>query len=112
MNSPGKQPLNRSRNTALVSTCQRGAADDFALRAEVLADRRRPGRMDKVDPKLLPLLRRSERPEIVDDLPRDDSPRPEISDDLGAIAGIFVALLLAIPFWGVMAWWLWTAFLP
>ena len=75
----------------------------------VIADRRRPGRPNKVSPALIPLLR--DPHSAGNALPEDDAfPSLEAlaeignveDDDLNAVRGIGVGPLLATPFWATV----------
>lgn len=66
-------------------------------------DRRRPGRIDNINPNLLPLLRNPAPPESAD---ADLVGLP--CDDLKPAKGIVAAILIALPFWILVAlggWW-------
>ena len=59
-------------------------------------DRRRPGRVERVSPELIPLLRKEQR----DAIPVNDPPvEAEGEDQLSAARGILVGLGLSVPLW-------------
>ena len=64
----------------------------------VVADRRRPGRRERVDPGLVPLLR-GQVPPPTDDLAEFGGP-----DQLDAARGLVAGVLLSAPIWICVAY--------
>ena len=75
---------------------------------EVIADRRRPGRIDNVSPELLPLMRRSDlaaagrsiaaEPELIESAGQSEELDPE-GDAAAPARGIVFGLVLSVPIW-------------
>ncbi len=62
--------------------------------ATLVADRRRPGRLSKVNPDLIPILRGEEGGEL------PEGPLEFLEDDqLSAARGMFFGVLLSAPLW-------------
>lgn len=81
-----------------------GTEQDLLLTGE----RRRPGRIQRVKPALIPLLRADEIAKIATD--DDGATNNDDQDPLRAARGMAVGLLLVAPFWigvGGLLWWLW-----
>lgn len=60
----------------------------------VVADRRRPGRIEQVNPALIPVLRTSELPPDLGDTIEFDEP-----DQMAGARGIFAGVAISAPFW-------------
>jgi hypothetical protein len=67
------------------------------------ADRRRPGRVACVKPALIDLVRQQPSGATVE---RADAPQ-EVSDSLAPARGILLGILIAVPFWCLLAVGLW-----
>lgn len=59
-----------------------------------VSDRRRPGRREEVNPALIPLLRTSEHPPILDETLEYDEP-----DQIAGARGVFFGVVLSAPLW-------------
>lgn len=74
--------------------------------ATLVTDRRRPGRLAKVNTDLLPILRGEEAVELPDvpvDFPEDDQ--------LSAARGMMFGVVISAPFWiGLAFLWRWLLF--
>jgi hypothetical protein len=91
----------------MADSLEDGTPAQSGVAAETVPDRRRPGRLKDVSPDLIPLL----RDPIAIEIPSDDALAPEHPrDELGAAKGIVVSLLLAAPFWFLIALGIWWAF--
>ena len=76
---------------------------------EVIADRRRPGRMDDPSPELLPLLRQSQliaagqtlaaEPELLEPADRPEDLVLKEDDAVAPARGIAFGLMLSVPVW-------------
>jgi hypothetical protein len=64
-----------------------------------LTERRRPGRVDYSNPALIELLRDP-----------SDTEAPEHRDDLSPAKGIFIAIAMAIPLWGIIGLAIWSVY--
>ena len=95
------------RGILMADSLEDGTPAQSGVAAETVPDRRRPGRLTDVSPDLIPLL----RDPVAIEIPSDDALAPEHSrDELGAAKGIVVSLLLAAPFWFLIALGIWWAF--
>lgn len=56
-------------------------------------DRRRPGRIEQVNPSLLPMLRTDELPTLDDTIEFDEP------DQVSAARGVFVGVAISAPVW-------------
>ncbi len=69
-------------------------------------DRRRPGRIEDVNPSLIPLLRTGEMPPGLDETFEDDEP-----DQITGARGVFFGVAFSAPLWVGIAYlgrWLFT----
>jgi hypothetical protein len=82
---------------SLLKSAPATAGESVTYASGVL-DQRRPGRLEKVSPALIPLLR--EPAECADGLDFD-------SDPLAPARGIVVGLLLSVPLWGLIGLGVW-----
>jgi hypothetical protein len=91
--------MNGLSEDAEVSCMTADQTSDHRTKPErTTQDRRRPGRVERVSPELIGLLRR--KPDARASRPGDR----EAGDDLGSARGILTAALVGVALWGAVFW--------
>jgi hypothetical protein len=100
MNTLIEQPIIApTKGAALGPAYLRSNAADRRTEAARVG-RRRPGRVAKANPHLIPLLRDPASADYV-------APADRLGDDHGPAKGIAMGLLLVAPFWALVIWSVW-----